>query len=143
MITHDFKVPVEPYCIDEAQVTNREYKQFLEATNYKPKYDHNFLKHWPDSVMPEAIADLPVVYVDIDDARAYAAWAGKRLPTEPEWQLAAQGEDGRLWPWGNEFDAAKCPPAGTMPVAVRSLPESRSPYGCYLMAGNVWGMDRK
>jgi gamma-glutamyl hercynylcysteine S-oxide synthase len=138
MITHNFKVSVEPYSIDKAQVTNREYQQFLEATRYKPKYDHNFLKHWTDGVMPEAIADLPVVYVDLDDARAYADWAGKRLPTEPEWQRAAQGDDGRVWPWGNEFSADKCPPATAAPVAVRSLPESRSPYGCYLMAGNVW-----
>jgi formylglycine-generating enzyme required for sulfatase activity len=78
------------------------------------------------------------VYVDIDDARAYAAWAGKRLPTEAEWQCAAQGDDGRKWPWGNEFDAARCNTTGDRTLPVRSLPEGRSPSGCYHMAGNVW-----
>jgi formylglycine-generating enzyme required for sulfatase activity len=78
-----------------------------------------------------------VVYVDLDDARAYARWAGKRLPTEYEWQLAAQGTDGRLWPWGKEYDAKRVNTTGrTMPA--RSLPEGRSPYGCYQMSGNVW-----
>jgi len=138
LVIHNYVVEVPPFFIDEAQVTNREFQQFMSATGYKPKHAHNFLKHWPDGVMPESIADLPVVYVDIDDARAYASWAGKRLPTEPEWQRAAQGEDGRLWPWGNDFDTEKCPPAGSSPVPVRSLPQSRSPFGCYLMAGNVW-----
>jgi formylglycine-generating enzyme required for sulfatase activity len=87
--------------------------------------------------MPANLADHPVVYVDLDDARAYAAWCGKRLPTEPEWQAAAQGNDGREWPWGGAFDPAKCNPGGaTLPV--RALPEGRSPAGCHQMSGNVW-----
>ena len=88
--------------------------------------------------MPAGLADHPVVYVDLDDARAYAKWAGKRLPTEPEWHLAAQGTDGRAWPWGGDFDAARVnmTKSGTSPV--RSHPNGRSPYGCYHMSGNVW-----
>jgi formylglycine-generating enzyme required for sulfatase activity len=88
--------------------------------------------------MPKELADHPVVYIDIDDARAYAKWAGKRLPTEPEWHLAAQGTDGRKWPWGDEFDESNVNTTGERTLAARSLPEGRSPYGCYHMSGNVW-----
>jgi formylglycine-generating enzyme required for sulfatase activity len=136
-VTHDYTVDVNPFFIDEAQVTNAEFKAFLDASGYVPKHTENFLKHWPGGQMPVELADHPVVYVDLDDARAYAAWCGKRLPTEPEWQAAAQGTDGREWPWGNVFDAAKCNPGGgTLPV--RALPEGRSPAGCHQMSGNVW-----
>lgn len=137
-VSHDYTVETAAFFIDETQVTNRAFKQFLDDTGYKPKHDHNFLKHWNGDIMPEDIAEFPVVYVDLEDARAYARWAGKRLPTEAEWQRAAQGDDGRRWPWGNVFDPDKCPPADNKPMPARSLPESRSPYGCYLMAGNVW-----
>lgn len=137
-ITHDIgPVTVAPFLMDETEVTNAEFKKFLIESGYRPKHTENFLKHWPGGRMPAAIADLPVVYVDLDDARAYARWAGKRLPTEEEWHLAAQGTDGRKWPWGNEFDPAKCNDSGG-PVPVRSYPEGRSPCGCYNMAGNVW-----
>ena len=80
-----------------------------------------------------------MVYVDLDDARAYAAWAGKRLPTEEEWQYAAQGGDGREYPWGNELRAGRCnrgETGGTTPV--KAFPAGRSPCGCYDMCGNVW-----
>ena len=130
-------ITLSDFCIDDAQVTNAQYQQFLQASGYRPKHERNFLKHWPNGQMPAELAEHPVVYVDLDDARAYTRWAGKRLPTEEEWHLAAQGTDGRAWPWGNEFDQAKCNPGGhTMPV--RSFPEGRSPYGCYNMSGNVW-----
>ncbi len=130
-------ITLPDFCIDEAQVTNAEYERFLRATGYRPRHRENFLKHWPNGQMPVELAHHPVVYVDLDDARAYARWAGKRLPTEEEWHLAAQGTDERIWPWGSNFDASKCNPGGhTMPV--RSFPEGRSPYGCYNMSGNVW-----
>ncbi len=138
LLKHDYEVETAAFFMDEAQVTNHEFQRFLEETGYKPAHETNFLKHWPDGVMPPAIADLPVVYVDLDDARAYAAWAGKRLPTEPEWQRAAQGDDQRLWPWGDTFKPEYCTPPGNGPMPARSLPEGRSPHGCYHMAGNVW-----
>jgi gamma-glutamyl hercynylcysteine S-oxide synthase len=131
-------VAVKPFFIDEAEVTNAEYKRFIDSTGYSPKQKQNFLKHWPEGKMPQELADHPVVYVDIDDARAYAKWAGKRLPTEFEWQLAAQGPDNRKWPWGDTFDSNNCNTTGTHTLPVRSCPAGRSPYGCYNMSGNVW-----
>ncbi|MBN1420797.1 MAG: SUMF1/EgtB/PvdO family nonheme iron enzyme [Planctomycetes bacterium] len=137
-IRHDWgPVEVKPFFIDEAEVTNAEFQRFLDATGYRPEHPENFLKHWPDGKMPGEIADLPVVYVDLDDARAYARWAGRRLPTEEEWQLAAQGTDGRAWPWGGTFDPARANTTGRL-LPARSIPEGRSPYGCFHMSGNVW-----
>jgi formylglycine-generating enzyme required for sulfatase activity len=128
---------VNPFYMDEAQVSNGAFQVFLQETGYHPENDQNFLKHWGGRSMPDALADLPVVYVSLEDARAYAAWAGKRLPTEEEWQAAAQGEDGRCWPWGNDFSSQHCAPAGTAPASVRSCASGRSPYGMYHMTGNV------
>jgi formylglycine-generating enzyme required for sulfatase activity len=136
-LTHDFPVEVAPFAIDEAAVTNAQYAAFLEATHYRPSKPRNFLKHWPGGECPPQLADHPVVYVDIDDARAYARWAGKRLPTEFEWHRAAQGDDGRKWPWGSDYSADCVNLTGaTMPA--RSLERGRSPYGCYHMSGNVY-----
>lgn len=138
ILEHDYTVTVPDFFIDEAQVSNAEFDRFLKASGYQPEHQENFLRHWPDGVMPPEIADLPVVYVDLDDARAYARWAGKRLPNEAEWQRAAQGDDGLLWPWGNDFDPAKCASAASGPLPVRSLPEGRGPNGLYHTCGNVW-----
>jgi iron(II)-dependent oxidoreductase len=135
-LEHDYTVELAPFYIDDALVSNAAFKHFLEASGYQPQCRDNFLRHWPNGEMTEAQAELPVVYVDLDDARAYAAWAGKRLPTEPEWHRAAQGDDGRAWPWGNEFIPDHC--AEGAPLPVRSLPHARSPHGCYHMSGNVW-----
>lgn len=134
---HIGPVELPAFFIDEHEVTNAEFARFLQESGYRPKDAANFLKHWDEKPPPE-LADHPVVYVDLNDARAYARWAGKRLPTEPEWHRAAQGDDGRKWPWGDEFDALRCngPSAGTTPVTAH--PAGRSPFGCYDMAGNAW-----
>jgi formylglycine-generating enzyme required for sulfatase activity len=136
-VSHDFEVEVEAFWIDECEVSNADFERFLAESGYVPTEPRNFLKHWTDGRMPAEVAELPVVFVDLDDARAYARWAGKRLPTEWEWQVAAQGRDGRAWPWGDEFDPERCAPDHG-PVPVRSMPRGRSPWGCYHMAGNVW-----
>ena len=79
----------------------RSSKTFLDATHYRPADALNFLKDWKNGQYPQGWGNKPVTWVSQEDARAYAAWAGKRLPREWEWQLAAQGQDGRLYPWGN------------------------------------------
>ena len=133
------KAHLPRYAIDLAPVTNAEYARFLAASGYRPRHPENFLKHWRDGAPPAGKEDHPVVYVDLDDARAYAKWAGKRLPTELEWQYAAEGPDALLYPWGNEMAPEKCnhgQTGGTTPV--KAFPEGRSPFGCYDMCGNTW-----
>ncbi len=138
ILERDFgTLEVQSFFIDETEVSNAEYKRFLDESGYRPKVEANFLKHWKERQIPPGEEDLPVVYVDLEDARAYARWGGKRLPTEIEWQYGAQGTDGREWPWGAEFDPARCNSTGR-PMPVRSMPEGRSPYGCHHLCGNVW-----
>ena len=98
---HEHTLQIKPFYIDKYPVTNAEFKRFMDATNYHPKDDLNFLKDWNGGAFPEGMANKPVTWVSIEDAREYAKWAGKRLPHEWEWQYAAQGNDGRIFPWGN------------------------------------------
>lgn len=129
------KVYVEEFYIDKYEVTNRQYKEFVSATM------HPMPRHWEGGNYPEGRADHPVVYVSWDDANAYCRWAGKRLPTEIEWEKAARGTDARIWPWGNSFDRTKCNVEaweGSDSKPVGSYPEGVSPYGVHDMAGNVW-----
>lgn len=97
-------VQLATYAIDLTPVTNAEFAEFLRASGYKPRHGENFLKHWKDGAPPPGLANHPVVYVDLNDARAYARWAGKRLPTEDQWQYAAQSQDNRTYSWGKVWE---------------------------------------
>ena len=136
------EVELQDYRIGRTPVTNAEYGRFVQSSGKAPP------SHWEGGTYPEELSDHPVVEVSWDDAVAYCEWlteeTGKRyrLPTEAEWEKAARGEDGRFYPWGNEWDKTKCNASesgvdDTTPVGQYS-PEGDSLYGCTDMAGNVW-----
>lgn len=140
---HEHPMHIKSFYIDKYPVTNVEFKRFLDATRYHPKDDINFLRDWKEGVFPAGWDHRPVTWVSIEDARAYATWAGKRLPHEWEWQYAAQGIDGRIYPWGNQLDAAAVPERDknrTMrgPDPVDAHPKGASPFGVMDLVGNVW-----
>lgn len=133
------RVRVAGVRIDPFPVTNAEFKAFLDATGYRPADPRNFLKHWNGGRIPAGLERHPVVYVSREDAHAYARWAGKRLPTEEEWQAAAQGTERRLWPWGGaELDTARCNHASSGTTPVDAFPGGRTPEGVWDLSGNVW-----
>ncbi|MEW6567801.1 MAG: SUMF1/EgtB/PvdO family nonheme iron enzyme [Chloroflexota bacterium] len=130
------KLSLPAFYIDRFPVTNADYKKFIEATGAPEP------THWRRGTWPEGKADHPVVNVTWENAAAYAEWAGKRLPTEEEWEKAARGNDGREWPWGSTFDPSRCNTNesgawDTCPVGKYS-PAGDSPWGAADMAGNVW-----
>ena len=140
---HQHRLAIKPFFIDKYPVTNAEFKKFLDASHYRPKDDHNFLRDWKAGSPPAGWENKPVTWVSLEDARAYAAWAGKRLPHEWEWQYAAQGTDGRLYPWGNTWNdnAVPRPYKGRDlpgPSEVNAHPAGASPFGAMDMVANVW-----
>ncbi len=150
---HEHRIDIKPYYIDKFPVTNAQFKKFIDATHYHPNDDLNFLKDWKNGMVPQGSDNKPVTWISIEDARAYAQWAGKRLPHEWEWQYAAQGDDGRRYPWGNcEWtsiavglpecsEAAPLPDKGRVMLAasdVEAHPKGASPFGVIDMVGNVW-----
>jgi len=142
---HEHTTEIKPFYIDKYPVTNAQFKEFLDAADYAPGDKINFLRDWKDGTFPQGWDSRPVTWVSMEDARAYAKWAGKRLPHEWEWQLAAQGTDDRNYPWGTTAPANNvnmpAPDHGrTMrgPDPVDAHPLGASPYGIMDMAGNVW-----
>lgn len=118
--------PLPAFWIDRTEVTNREYAKFVSETGYPAPL------HWWDGSPPAGREDHPVIYVSCYDAQAYLRWAGKRLPTESEWEKAARGIDGREYPWG--VDAA---PETAGLRAAGAEARDASPYGAMDLSGNV------
>jgi formylglycine-generating enzyme required for sulfatase activity len=131
-------IAVKKFYMDRYPVTNAQFHAFLKASHHKPKDPMNFLRHWVNGSPPKGLENHPVVYVSLEDAKAYARWAGKRLPTEVEWQYAAQGTDGRKYPWGNESDSTKCNNGLGRTTPVDAFPGGKSPFGVMDLIGNVW-----
>ena len=120
-------------------VTNAQYKRFLDANP-----NHRVPLNWDTMSRDYSAnkADHPVIQVSWQDTKAFCDWAGLALPTEEQWEKAARGTDGRIWPWGNEPPTAEhcnfnANVGDTTPVGQYS-PKGDSPYGCADMAGNVW-----
>jgi serine/threonine-protein kinase len=133
-------VYLDAFYIDRFPVTNQQFAKFLSVTDYKPTHK-DFMAQFPDARLPPELAHHPAVHVSWFDARAYAQWAGKTLPSEAQWEKAARGTDGRKYPWGKSApDATRAnyglTRRGTVPVG--TFPAGASPYGVEDLAGNVW-----
>ena len=129
------RAAVDPFFIDIFEVSCEEYKRFIDATGHRPP------PRWINRTYPAGWARRAVTGIDWDDANAYAGWAGKRLPTEQEWEFAARGADGRLYPWGNAWKAKAANADSSShghADAVGEHPAGPSPFGAFDMAGNVW-----
>ncbi len=140
---HRRRIRIEAFHIDRTPVTNAQFHEFVQASGYAPRDAHNFLRHWRDGAPEPGSERQPVRWVSLEDARAYARWAGKRLPREWEWQYAAQGSDGRAYPWGDAWrDDAVPMPCRTRrmraPDDVDAHPAGASPFGVLDLVGNVW-----
>jgi len=126
-------VNLDSFAIDRTEVTNANFSEFMMDVGFQLERD------W-DISRSKIQLDEPVVSVLWTEADAFCRWAGKRLPTEAEWEKAARGTDGRLYPWGNTWDSAKAntyesESGGVLPVGI--FPEGASPYGLLDMAGNA------
>jgi len=133
-------IAVDSFLIDRYPVTNAQYYEFLSSSGYRPADTARYLRHWQSGMFKQGQDKYPVVNVSYEDMMAYARWAEKRLPTEAEWQLAAQGSDNRKWPWGDEFHGTYCNNSFTRPTPVDAFIKGQSPYGAIDMVGNVWQM---
>ncbi|MEZ4726427.1 MAG: SUMF1/EgtB/PvdO family nonheme iron enzyme [Caldilineaceae bacterium] len=130
-----FRLYLPPFRIARVPVTNAQYKLFVDATG------HRSPTHWTNGTIPSSREQYPIVNVSWRDAVAFCEWAGVRLPTEAEWEKAARGRDGRIYPWGDappNSERCNFDMKVGAPVAVGSYPVGASPYGILDMAGNIW-----
>jgi formylglycine-generating enzyme required for sulfatase activity len=148
------------FLMDKHPVTNAEFQVFLDQSGYRPTDAANFLKHWENGIIPQGQENFPVVFVSYEDAQAYAHWSKKRLPTEREWQYAAQTSDGREWPWSKNtnnihretekitetlttfkikgIDPKFCNLGNGTQDSVGSHPKGANPFGLEDLVGSVW-----
>lgn len=129
-------VQLDEFEIDKYPVTCMQYREFCRQTGHAPP------EYWGGGEPPESLRSHPVVEVTLMDAMAYAQWAGGRIPYETEWEKAARGDDGRIYPWGDEFDEERLNIDGGQPARVDRFPGGASPYGCMDMVGNVFQWTR-
>lgn len=155
-------ISMKSFYMDRYPVTNSQFKKFMEQTSYQPTDTVNFLKHWENGKPKPGEENFPVVNISYEDAKGYAKWAGKRLPTEAEWQYAAQTTDGRIWPWGNEVkqkgkeirsisttltlvdygipDSTFCNSGNGKLYPVGKYKKGVNTFGLYDLVGSVWQM---
>ncbi|HTE31943.1 MAG TPA: SUMF1/EgtB/PvdO family nonheme iron enzyme [Chryseolinea sp.] len=155
----DSTFTMHSFLMDKFPVTNIDFKKFMEASKYSPRDTVNFLRHWSKGTFKKGEENYPVVYISHEDAKAYATWAGKRLPTEIEWQYAAQTPDLREWPWDQQtpvtqkeevvnstltvtslegIDSSRCNLGNGKLYPVGSYPAGISKFGLMDLVGCVW-----
>jgi len=154
-------IQISGFFMDQHPVTNQEFYQFIRETSYWPSDQVNYLKHWKKGKPLKTDRNKPVIFVSYEDAQAYSVWAGKRLPSEIEWQYAAQTEDCRPWPWTREdtikrekvvvtntltvsrlkgVGSVYCNPGNRELDDVEIYPKGMNPFGLYDLVGSVWQM---
>ncbi len=132
----DIVLNMPGFFMDKFPVTNEQFKKFVD-TGYRPTDTTNFLKHWRKGSIPTGQEKFPVVYVSLEDAQAYAKWAGKRLPTEHEWQYAAQTPKRNEWPWKQTKPVTRKEQYVTETLTVKAI-EGISPKNCNLGDGKPY-----
>lgn len=155
------RILMKKFYMDKYPVTHKQFNEFVDATKYKPSDTSNFLRHRIDGKIPRILENCPVVNISYEDAQAYAKWAGKRLPTEIEWQYAAQTSKGNQWPWVQKKPVQRVEEEITSTLSVFKLTgiepgrcnlgdgnmypvghfsKGRNPYGLEDLVGSVWQM---
>jgi len=144
-------VSLDDFWIDKHEVTNEQFARFLNEKGNQEEDGVSWMNVEDESSnivyqggqyrSRSRYEDHPVTYVSWYGAKSYCQWAGKGLPTEAQWEKAARGTDGKIWPWGNDWNEDKANSKDAGPghtTTVGSYPDGASPYGCMDMAGNAW-----